>query len=143
MQDAFGGDPVGGADLGSVGPADIALVDDDDGFHVHGAALSMLARRRASGFSETIVLDRPRRNQSALATRPRYSALAPANFTTLPRRSVSLAKYLANSPGDVGKAEEPSSASRAMIFGSARPSLTSLLSRSTISAGVPRGAPRP
>src|SRR5688500_7970550 len=72
-----------------------------------------------------------------------HSALAPENFTTLPNRSVSAAKNFANSAGDVANAEEPSSASRALIFGSARPALISLFSLSTISGGVPRGAPMP
>src|SRR5262249_16809109 len=71
------------------------------------------------------------------------SALMPANVTTLAHFSVSSAISLPNSAGDPGSATPPRSARRAFILGSARAALTSLLSLSTISAGVFLGTPRP
>src|SRR6516225_12113147 len=62
------------------------------------------------------------------------SALIPANFTTLAHFSVSSAISLPNSAGDPGSATPPRSARGAFI---------SLLSLSTISAGVFAGTPRP
>ena len=62
---------------------------------------------------------------------------------TLPHFSVSSAMSLPKSAGEPGITAPPSSASRAFIFGSARPALTSLLSFSTISADVFLGAPMP
>jgi hypothetical protein len=50
---------------------------------------------------------------------------------------------LPKSAGEPGSAVAPHSASRAFILGSARAALISLLSLSTISAGVVRGAPMP
>ena len=50
---------------------------------------------------------------------------------------------LAEVGGRAGKHRAARSASRALILGSARPALISLLSFSTISAGVFLGAPRP
>src|SRR5215475_4013778 len=75
--------------------------------------------------------------------RPGQSALMPRNFTTLPHFSVSSAISLPNSAGDPGSATPPRSARRASILGSARPALISVLSLSTISAGVAFGAPTP
>src|SRR5262245_27174438 len=72
-----------------------------------------------------------------------HSALMPANFTTLPHFSVSSAMSLPKSAGEPGSAAAPNPASRAFIWESARPALISLLSFSTISAGVFLGAPRP
>src|SRR5262245_54327265 len=71
------------------------------------------------------------------------SALIPANFTTLAHFSVSSAISLPTSAGDPGSATPPRSARRAFILGSARAVSTSLLSLSTISAGVFVGTPRP
>jgi hypothetical protein len=71
------------------------------------------------------------------------SALAPENLTTLPHFSVSSAISLLKSAGEPGSTVPPRSASRAFIFGSARPALISLLSFSTISVGVFLGAPKP
>ena len=74
---------------------------------------------------------------------PDHSGLRPANFTTLAHFSVSSAMSLPKSAGDPASAVPPRSAIRAFIFGSARAALISLLSLSTISAGVPFGAPKP
>src|SRR5262249_57852483 len=54
-----------------------------------------------------------------------------------------LCDQLAELRGDPGSATPPRSARRAFILGSARAALTSLLSLSTISAGVFAGTPRP
>ena len=62
---------------------------------------------------------------------------------TLPHFSVSSAMSLPNSAGEPAKRVPPKSASRALILGSARAALISLLSFSTISAGVFLGAPMP
>ena len=70
------------------------------------------------------------------------SGLMPANLITLAHFSVSPAITVANSAGDNASALPPRSVSLACIFGSARPKLTSLLSFSTISAGVHQGRQR-
>src|SRR4029077_1297621 len=62
---------------------------------------------------------------------------------TLPHFSVSSAMNLPKSAGDNANTVPPKSGIRAFILGSARPALISLLSLSTISAGVPFGAPTP
>src|SRR6266446_1660391 len=62
---------------------------------------------------------------------------------TLPHFSVSSAMSLPKSAGEPGSTVPSRSASRALILGSARPALISLLSLSMISAGVPFGAPTP
>src|SRR5713226_7514607 len=69
--------------------------------------------------------------------------LVPENSTTLPHFSTSLAMNLPKSAGEPGSGVPPSSAIRAFVLGSAKPALSSLLSLSTISAGVPLGAPTP
>ena len=56
---------------------------------------------------------------------------------------VSSAMYFSNSGGDIGFGTLPSSARRALMVGSASAALLSLLSKATISAGVPLGAPMP
>src|SRR5262249_56917174 len=61
----------------------------------------------------------------------------------LPHFSVSWATTLPKSAGGPASTVPPRSASRALILASARPALISLLSLSTISAGVLRGAPMP
>ena len=66
---------------------------------------------------------------------PDQSALTHANFTTLADLSVSSTRSLPKS-GEPGRAVAPNSANRAFILGSARAALISLLSLSTISAGV-------
>ena len=71
------------------------------------------------------------------------SALAPENLTTLPHFSVSSAMSFPKSAGEPKSGVPPRSASLAFILGSARAALISLLSLSTISAGVAFGAPRP
>src|SRR5262245_24241214 len=71
------------------------------------------------------------------------SALMPANLTTLPHFSVSLAISRPKSAGVIGIGVPPKSSSRAFIFGSTRAPLVSLLSFSTMSAGVFLGAPMP
>src|SRR5438128_1743929 len=67
----------------------------------------------------------------------------PANLITLPHFSVSSVISLPKSPGEPRSRVPPNSASRALILGSVRTALISLLSLSTISAGVPVGAPAP
>src|SRR5262249_36269574 len=74
---------------------------------------------------------------------PRQSALTPANFTTLPHFSVSSAMSLPKSAGEPASKLPPISASCALILGSARPALISLLSLSTTSGDVFLGAPTP
>jgi hypothetical protein len=49
----------------------------------------------------------------------------------------------ANAAGELANTGEPKSAIRALIFGSARATLISLLSLSTISVGVLLGVPTP
>src|SRR5262249_8622620 len=63
--------------------------------------------------------------------------------TTLAHLSVSSAKRRAKSAGEPGSGVLPSSAIRAFILGSAKAALSSRLSVSTISAGVPAGAAMP
>src|SRR5215510_1593562 len=72
-----------------------------------------------------------------------HSDLMPANLITLAHFSVSSAISFPNSAGDPGSVTPPRSARRAFILGSSRAALTSLLSLSTISAGVTFGAPTP
>src|SRR5262245_38415452 len=72
-----------------------------------------------------------------------HSGLMPANFTTFLHFSISSATSLAKSAGEPGSGVPPRSASRALNLGSARAALISLLSLSTISAGVFLGAPIP
>src|SRR5581483_5052985 len=72
-----------------------------------------------------------------------HSALRPANFTTFAHFSVSSATILPKSEGDPAMIMPPSSTSLAFTLGSARPALSSLLSLSMISAGVPLGALAP
>ena len=67
----------------------------------------------------------------------------PANLITLAHFSVSSAMNLPKSAGEPASTSPPRSASRALSLGSARPALISLLSLSTISAGVVFGAPMP
>src|SRR4051812_43193769 len=76
------------------------------------------------------------------AVRPAYG-LTLANLTTLLHFSVSSAIIFANWPGDPGNSVPPSSTSFDFIFGSARNALISLLSKSTIGAGVAFGTPMP
>jgi hypothetical protein len=72
-----------------------------------------------------------------------YSCLMLAARTTLPHFSVSSAISFPKSAGDPGSGVPPSSANLALIFGSARMALISLLSPLTISDGVFYGAPMP
>src|SRR5262245_11658495 len=90
--------------------------------------LALGARGRASAISSNGIYgistaDRP---QSTLMLRARI---------TLPHFSVSSAMSFAKSAGEPGSAS-PRSARRTFILGSARAALTSVLSCSTISAGV-------
>src|SRR5262245_29302183 len=66
-----------------------------------------------------------------------------AAWITLRHFSVSSAISLPNWAGDPGSGVPPRSARRALILGSASAALTSLLSLSTISAGVFVGPPTP
>src|SRR5262245_3564779 len=70
-----------------------------------------------------------------------HSALMFAARITLPHFSVSSAMSLPKSAGEPTNAVPPSSASRALILGSARPALISWLSLPMISVGVLLGAP--
>src|SRR5262249_23110918 len=72
-----------------------------------------------------------------------YSGLAPDSLITLPHFAVSSARNLLKSAGEPGVGVAPKPARPAMTFGSARPALISLLSFSTMSAGVFFGAPKP
>src|SRR5262245_49785695 len=72
----------------------------------------------------------------------RYSALMLAARITWPHLSVSLVMSLPNSAGEPASNMPTTSASRALILGSTRPALISLLSLSTIAAGVFLGAPK-
>src|SRR5262249_41491616 len=72
-----------------------------------------------------------------------HSPLMPAARMTFVHFSVSPAMNLAKSPGDPPKIRQPRSARRCFVRGSARPALISLLSLSTISAGVSLGAAMP
>jgi hypothetical protein len=67
----------------------------------------------------------------------------PANLTTLPHFSVSAAMKRPRSAGEPGRMLPPRSMSRACRAGSASAALISWLSRPTIAAGVPLGAPTP
>src|SRR5207247_2248748 len=68
-----------------------------------------------------------------------HSALMLRARMTLPHFSVSSAMSLPKSAGESASTSPPRSASRALILGSARPALISLLSLSTISVGVVLG----
>src|SRR5262249_58429227 len=74
---------------------------------------------------------------------PHQSALMLAARITLPHFSVSSAMSLPKSAGVNASVVTPKSARRALNFGFARAALISLLSLSTISIGVPFGAPTP
>src|SRR5262249_36777814 len=82
-------------------------------------------------------------NETLWNVRLHQSALAPENLITSAHFSVSVAMNLAKSEDEPGNTAAPRSANRAFSFGSARPALISLLSLSTISAGVSLGAPMP
>src|SRR5262249_27410021 len=71
------------------------------------------------------------------------SALMPANLITLAHFSVSSAMTFPKSAAHPANTARPSSASRDFILRSARAALTSLLSMSRISTGVPLGAHTP
>src|SRR5262245_57441564 len=71
------------------------------------------------------------------------SGFAPENMTTLAHFSVSATIILPKSSGEPASVMPPRSAKRAFNLGSASPALISLLSLSTISAGVAFGAPMP
>src|SRR6266508_2990972 len=73
--------------------------------------------------------------------RERHSGLMLAARITLPHFSVSSAMSLLKSAGEPTNAVPPSSASRALILGSARPALISWLSLPMISVGVFLGVP--
>jgi len=66
--------------------------------------------------------------------------LDPANLITLAHFSVSSAASLSSSAGEPASTMPPTSASRALMSGSARPALTCPLSLSMISIGVLLGA---
>src|SRR6516225_1180104 len=72
-----------------------------------------------------------------------HSGLMFADLITLPHFSVSPAMNFPKSVGDPIKTVAPRSAKRALILGSARPELISLLSLSMIAAGVFLGTATP
>src|SRR5262249_1315175 len=72
---------------------------------------------------------------------PHQSALMLRARMTLPHFSTSSAMSLLKSDGEPTNAVPPSSESRALILGIARPTFSSLLSRPMISVGVFLGAP--
>src|SRR5215471_4378148 len=72
-----------------------------------------------------------------------YSSATPPALITLAHLSVSAATTLPKSSGVPGISMPPRSNRRALIFGSARPALISLLSLSMISPGVPLGTLMP
>src|SRR5262249_16028340 len=72
-----------------------------------------------------------------------HSGLMPADFTTLPHFSISLATNLLKSAVGPAITVPPRLASCALILGSAMPALISLFSVAMIAAGVWRGAARP
>src|SRR5262245_29827296 len=72
-----------------------------------------------------------------------YSSVTPPVLITFAHLSVSSATTLPKSAGLPAMIMPPSSASLALIFGSASPALISLLSLSMISGGVPLGTPMP
>src|SRR5262245_12459311 len=72
-----------------------------------------------------------------------HSGLMPASRTTLPHFSVSSAMNLPKSAGEPENTAQPRSVSRSRVLASASAALISLLSFSTISAGVPLGATIP
>src|SRR5580700_1322331 len=81
-------------------------------------------------------------NVGAADDRPQ-SGLMPANLITLAHFSVSAVMNFWHSAGVMGIGMMPRSANRALSLGSVRTALTSVLSTSVISAGVPFGAPSP
>ena len=74
---------------------------------------------------------------------PVQLALMPANLITLAHFSVSSAMSLPKSAGEPPSVETPTWTNRAFMAGSASAALISLLSLSTMSEGVPLGAPIP
>src|SRR5262245_42195532 len=105
--------------------------------------VSLYDLRRQRG-ERTLLLPEPRCSRNGIyGTSAGHSALMLAARITLPHFSVSSAMSLPNSAGVIGVGSTPTSASRAFSFLSARPALTSLLSLSTMSAGVLLGAPTP
>src|ERR1044072_4501638 len=74
---------------------------------------------------------------------PPYSTLMPANLITFVHFSMASETSVPNSAGEPPTGVPPSSVIRCLILGSARAALSSLLSRSMISAGGPLGAPAP
>src|SRR3954471_19618371 len=72
-----------------------------------------------------------------------YSALMLAARITLPHFSVSSATNFPNSAGEATNGVASASASRALMFGSARPALISLFSLLMMSTGVCLGALTP
>src|SRR5262249_11751367 len=96
--------------------------------------ISMTCRERSVSLREPCFGDR------RLAV---YSGLRLAALTTLLHFSVCSARCFPNSEGEATNGLDPSSASRAFSFASARPALISLFSLSTISALVLLGAQTP
>ena len=103
------------------------------------ASTSDIGRRRRHGSSvPTAAIAAVRRTgfMECPAATPTHSGLMFAARITLPHFSVSSAMNLPKSAGEPESTVPPRSAIRALILGSARPALISLLSLSTISTGV-------
>ena len=112
--------------------------------------LTMLQAFWASPDSDTDIVEGPRRAMADIrggdwpgtrdfaernvwnVDRLAYSALRPANLTTLAHFSVSSAMSLAKSAGDLINISLPNSAIRALTAGSASTALTSRLSRARL-----------
>src|ERR1700730_7151395 len=118
--------------------------------HVHVVLpLSSAARSSVSVISSQLTPIQRRGTQDKGPTIARacprlvYSGLMLAARIIWLHLSVSFASSSPSSFGVNGRGTLPRSAIRALIFGSARPALISQLSVSTISSGVPLGAPTP
>src|SRR5207244_9592360 len=101
------------------------------------------ARLRCIGTQRARVNFRVRSAYAASAVPRRHSGLICAARITLAHFSVSSARSLPNSAGVSASGVPPRSAKRAVILGSARAAAISLLSLSTMAAGVFLGAPSP
>src|SRR5262245_8931616 len=109
----------------------------------------MRCSKTASSFDQVVHADghQPFAERDVMEYRsefPDHSGLIPADWITLAHFSVSSAMSLPKSAGEPASTVPPRvSVRRALILGSARPALISLLSLSTMSAGVFLGAPTP
>src|SRR6266545_4008295 len=108
---------------------------------VHSIKSELIHRNKKHLYSIVVgAAERPRFRLTAgygISVRlPDHSGLMPADLITLAHLSVSSAMSWPKSAGEPASTVPPKSASRALILESAKPALISLLSLSTISAGV-------